>query len=421
MTQYKLDFGARAGRVAARRRSCGLLYFALCVAAAAGCEDDAGEEVLATDAAAVLPPLLDASAGDGAGGSRTFDASPRGPEGAADLRGGSDAAGGATDAASAPAAGGGSRGGGRPDGGPMRDAAQGTPEGGAPQPGRKYVGNITTRNQVRPDFGEYWDQITPENEGKWESVERERNEMVWDGLDRAHDYARQHGLTFKQHTMVWGSQQPTWLAGLSAADQRKEVEEWIRLFCERYPDVDEIDVVNEPPTHTTPVYAAALGGAGSSGYDWIVQAFKWTRQYCPNATLILNDYNNIEYGADSMRFISIVNAIKAAGAPIDAVGAQAHDAYKLSTETVKMFLDRLASQTGLPVYISEYDIDVADDARQQQIMQSQFTMFWNHPQVRGITLWGYVSGATWRPNTGLMSSTGSERPALRWLREFLAR
>src|SRR4029077_18693056 len=138
-----------------------------------------------------------------------------------------------------------------------------------------------------------------------------------------------------------GSQQPSWLAQLSDAEQRDEVEEWIRLYCERYPDTPMIDVVNETPPHTHTSSLAALGGAGSSGYDWIVQAFKWAKQYCPNAILILNDYNNIEYAGDNTRFIEIVKAIKAAGAPIDAVGAQAHDAYKLSTSSVQGLLDKL--------------------------------------------------------------------------------
>jgi endo-1,4-beta-xylanase len=283
----------------------------------------------------------------------------------------------------------------------------------------KFVGNITTENQVRADFADYWNQITPENEGKWGSVEAKRNDMKWDGLDRVHDYARQHGLVFKQHTLVWGSQQPTWLNGLSAAEQKAEVEQWIRLFCERYPDVALIDVVNEPPPHTTPVYLDAIGGAGASKYDWIVQAFKWAHQYCPNAKLILNDYNNIEYGDDNTRIITIANAIKAAGAPIDAVGAQAHDAYKLPTATVQQMIDKLASSTGLPVYITEYDIGLADDGEQQRVMQSQMTMFWNNQHVQGITLWGYVVGATWRPNTGLMSASGNKRPAMTWLLDFL--
>lgn len=305
-------------------------------------------------------------------------------------------------------------------GGSSGRASAGASGQSSSQPAKKFVGNITTSGQVRDDFAKYWDQITPENEGKWGSVEATRNQMSWGGLDRAHDYAKTHGLPFKQHTLVWGSQQPGWLAGLSQAEQKAEVEEWIRLFCERYPDVAMIDVVNEPPPHTTPVYMEALGGAGASGYDWIVQAFKWARMYCPNAILLLNDYNNIEYGGDNSHFLEIVERIRGAGAPIDALGAQAHDAHKLSASVVQGFIDKL-SATGLPVYITEYDIDVADDAQQSKVMQEQFPLFWNDEHIAGITLWGYVVGATWRPNTGLMTSGGMERPALTWLREFLKR
>lgn len=283
----------------------------------------------------------------------------------------------------------------------------------------KFVGNITTRNQVRPDFARLWNQITPENEGKWESVERVRNQMDWSALDRIYQYAKQNGVLFKAHTMVWGSQQPAWLSSLPAAQQAAEVEEWIKLFCQRYPDTALIDVVNEPPPHTRPVYMNALGGSGASGWDWIVNAFKLTKKYCPKATLILNDYNNIEYANDIRNFTDIAKAVKRAGAPIDAVGAQAHDAYKLATSTVQQNITNLARETGLPVYITEYDIGIASDAQQKQVMESQFTMFWNHPDVRGITLWGYVSGATWRPNTGLMSESGTPRPALTWLQNFL--
>jgi endo-1,4-beta-xylanase len=274
---------------------------------------------------------------------------------------------------------------------------------------------------VRSDFIKYWDQITPENEGKWGSVEGTKDQMNWSGLDRVHDFAKQNNIPFKQHNFVWGAQQPSWINGLSQADQRTQVEEWIRLFCQRYPDTQLIDVVNEPPPHTTPPYTAALGGAGTSGYDWIVQAFKWARQYCPNSILIMNDYNTIEYANDNSHFIDIVTHIKQAGAPIDAIGAQAHAAHSLSTSTVQMYLDKLATSTGLPVYISEYDIDEANDDTQKSIMQSQFTMFWNDANVKGVTLWGYIEGQTWQTNSGLMTSSGTMRPAMTWLMQFLNR
>jgi endo-1,4-beta-xylanase len=283
------------------------------------------------------------------------------------------------------------------------------------------VGNITTRFQVRDDLVDYWDQLTPENEGKWGNIERQRDTMTWDGMDAVRDYAREHGIPYKGHTLVWGSQQPSWLNGLSETEQREEVEEWIQAFCERYPDAALIDVINEPPPHTTPAYMNALGGSGSSGYDWMIQTFEWAGQYCPNAILVLNDYNNVEYQADNDRTINMVNAIKGAGAPIHGVGCQTHAAYNLSTSTVENFINRIATMTGLPVYVSEYDINVADDNQQRSIMESQFTMFWNNENVAGITIWGYVSGSTWLANTGLMSSDGQQRPAMAWLMDFLGR
>jgi endo-1,4-beta-xylanase len=298
-------------------------------------------------------------------------------------------------------------------------AGSGGRDGGVPL--TKFVGNITTRGQVRSDFVQFWNQITPENEGKWGSVEGTRDQMNWAGMDRVRDYARQNRIPYKAHTFVWGAQQPGWIGGLPQSEQRAEVEEWIRLFCERYPDVAMIDVVNEPPPHTTPPYTAALGGAGSSGFDWIAQAFRWARQYCPNAILILNDYNTIEYQNDNNNIINIANRVKGAGAPIDAIGVQAHAAYNISTTTVENFLNRIATMTSLPIYVTEYDINVADDNRQRDIMQSQFTMFWNNPNVKGITIWGYVSGSTWLANSGLMSGSGQQRPAMVWLMDFLGR
>jgi endo-1,4-beta-xylanase len=48
-------------------------------------------------------------------------------------------------------------------------------------------------------------------------------------------------------------------------------------------------------------------------------------------------------------------------------------------------------------------------------------MFWDHSNVKGITLWGYIVGATWQPNTGLQEQDGGMRPAMTWLMDFLGR
>ena len=290
--------------------------------------------------------------------------------------------------------------------------------GGGGGAAAKFVGNISTRGSIRTGFATYWDQFSPENEGKWGSVQPSQGTFNWAALDREYAYAQANNIVFKEHNFIWGAQQPSWVNNSNA---QTAVQAWMNAFCQRYPNTKLIDVVNEPPPHTTPSYINGIGGTGASGYDWIANAFKWARAACPNAILILNDFNNIELSGDNTRTINIVNAIKAAGAPIDAVGAQAHGVSNMSTATVKGFIDKITQQTGLPVYITEYDINVADDTRQMTIMQDQFTMFWNDPNVRGITIWGYIVGSTWEANTGLQQTDGTMRPAMSWLMSFLGR
>jgi endo-1,4-beta-xylanase len=180
-------------------------------------------------------------------------------------------------------------------------------------------------------------------------------------------------------------------------------------------------VVNEPPPHVTPVFANALGGGTNTTWDWIANGFKWAREACPNAILIMNDYNNCEYAADIQHNIDIVNAIRKLDAPIDAIGCETHSPSTLPASTLKANIDLITSSTGLPVYITEYDINLADDEKQKAQYQDHFQMFMSNPNVKGVTLWGYLVGSTWQSNTGIMKTDGTMRPAMSWLMDFLER
>src|SRR6187402_1251797 len=67
----------------------------------------------------------------------------------------------------------------------------------------KFVGNITTQDQVDTDgktFSNHWDQITPENAGKWGSVQgTPGGGFNWGTLDAIYDYSEEKGIIFKQH------------------------------------------------------------------------------------------------------------------------------------------------------------------------------------------------------------------------------
>src|SRR6478735_8075954 len=314
--------------------------------------------------------------------------------------------------ASSTAGSGGSGGSGGKSGG---GAGAGT--GGAAPLG-KFFGNITTGNSIDTGgmkFSKYWDQITPENSGKWGSVQSSASGAFnWSALDSVYAYTETNHIIFKQHNFVWGSQQPSGTPTLA------QVENWIKSFCARYPNTRLIDVVNEPPPHTTPNYTANLGAGETGTYGWITKAFKLARQHCPNAVLIMNDYNNIEYGDQENHFIDIVKQIKAAGAPIDAVGCQAHALRTMSAANLQKNLDTMASGTGLPIYITEYDIGEANDATQLATYKAQFPIFRNTAAVKGVTIWGWINGRTWVANTGLVNGT-TPRSAMTWLMGELGR
>jgi len=292
-----------------------------------------------------------------------------------------------------------------------------TPIPSGPPP--KFLGNITTGNGIDTNgltYSDYWDQITPENAGKWGSVQRTADSALnWAALDAIHDYTQQKGILFKEHTFIWGAQQPT------GAITQEHVQTWMREFCTRYPDTRLIDVVNEPPPHTTPSYANAIGGGTNGDWRWIANAFIWAREACPNATLILNDYNNIEIGNQTQHFIDIVHAIQALGAPIDAVGAQAHGLSGAnSPNNMITLLNQLHDDTGLPVYITEYDINQEDDAVQLQRFQQQVSFFLDTEWIQGVTVWGWIYGRTWMDSTGLIRDN-APRPAMVWLMDQLGR
>lgn len=292
--------------------------------------------------------------------------------------------------------------------------------GGGPAVLPRFVGNIDTSGGQMDingmTFADHWDQITPENAGKWGSVQSSGSSgFNWNTLDAIYDYAQDHGIIFKQHVFVWGAQQP------SGTLTEENVKNWMTAFCARYPETKLIDVVNEPPPHTTPSYANAIGGGTNGDWAWIVNSFKWAREACPNAILILNDYNNIEYADQNQHFIDIAKAVQAAGAPIDALGAQAHGlGGGISATTMQNLLTKMHDDTGLPVYITEYDIGLADDSAQLAKYQQHIPFFRNTEWIPGITLWGWIDGRTWVDHTGIVK-VSTPRPAMTWLMNELDR
>jgi endo-1,4-beta-xylanase len=187
-----------------------------------------------------------------------------------------------------------------------------------------------------------------------------------------------------------------------------------------------IDVVNEPlPGHNPAPYRAALGGAGSTGWDWVIWAFQKVRNYMPKTKLLLNDYGIINSNSATTSYLQIINLLKDRGL-IDGIGVQGHrfELEYADTTVMKSNLNRLAA-TGLPIYISEFDLGnlsnagTPNDEQQLQLYKKIFPILWKHPGIKGITIWGYIEGQVWQSSTYLVRYNGTARPALLWLAQYI--
>ncbi len=308
------------------------------------------------------------------------------------------------------------------------------------------------------NFGAYWNQVTPENGGKWGSAQPQspfgpaadgyprlpNPAFNWFEARNAREQARNNGQIFKWHVLFWGNQQPQWIESLPVDKQLEAIHIWLGAIAAEFPDLEHIEVVNEP-LHDPPCgpsngnYCEALGGRGGPadvGTDreflYIVNAFRLARQYFPNAKLMLNDYSITNDGNATTNYLRIINLLKSENL-IDLVGVQGHAfefnynnmAGSVFTHTTN--IARLA-QAGLPIYVTEFDIDgnfptfnVIDDAAHTLRYQTLFPLFWENDLIRGVTMWGHVRGGHWRTNQGawLMYPNGAERPALQWLVRYM--
>lgn len=251
----------------------------------------------------------------------------------------------------------------------------------------KFVGNVIhNAYSIRSDFATYWDQVTPENDGKWGSVESNPGVYSWTALDNDYNYAILNGFPFKEHNLIWGSQYPSFITGLDSAQLYQEIVNWIDSCGQRYPDAALCDVVNEPIHTPLPtIYKTALGGTGKTGWDWVINAFKLAREYwSPNTKLLVNEYSIINSNSNTATYINLIDSLKVRGL-IDGIGVQAHS-FEVATggaslSTMKANLNKLAA-TGLPIYISEFAINDTNDTHQLNDYKSIFPMLFENPVSR---------------------------------------
>jgi endo-1,4-beta-xylanase len=271
----------------------------------------------------------------------------------------------------------------------------------------KFLGN-TVGSTVPPSFDTYWNQVTSETGGRWNVVESTRGHFNFALADVSANHSKRTGIPYLYHALITGQEEPSWVGKLSAAEQKVAVDAFVKAVGARF-SPEFVEVVANPVSHPSAV-RAALGGDGTTGYDWVLFLFKTAREAFPKSKLVLTESDLLTGGTTLPSFVRIVNILKNQKV-IDAIGVQVDgtNSARLVNATIVTSLNTLGG-TGLPVYFTSLATS-SSEAAEVAIIERLFPIFWHHTAVKGITLWGYIPG--------LLSSNGEEREALRWPKAYL--
>ncbi len=259
----------------------------------------------------------------------------------------------------------------------------------------------------RTKFVELFNEAVDEWSMKWPAWENPEHRQ-W-ALDSA-KWIREQGIRLRGHTMIW----PSWrrtppslreLASDPAALRQAAADRITGVGREFAGLVVDWDVVNEPYTHNDLLEIL--------GRDIMIEWFKLARQADPNAVLYLNEAGQPNSGPRSERYDVFYNDLKMlidGGAPVGGIGMQGHFGQNLnSPEDLLSIYDRFAV-FGLPIKITELDIDHPDPQIQADYMRDFLTVTFSHPSVEGILMWGFWESQHWRPRAALWSKDWTLRP-----------
>ncbi len=283
----------------------------------------------------------------------------------------------------------------------------------------KHYNSLTFGNELKPD--------AVLNQNACQALGSETDVAI--SLTQAKpllEFAKEHNLPVRGHTLVWHSQTPDWFFRVGYQDDGAWVdrdtmlarlENYIKAvmneLATEWPDVNFYcwDVVNET-FRDDGNYRTAGSTTDDSNYspwiqtigeDFVTYAFTYARKYAPEGCkLFYNDFN--EYApAKRDAIIKMVEGLAADGL-IDGVGMQSH--LQMSYPTVSVYEEtiRAYNELGLEIQITELDINVKDNSnaaqlelaeRYRALMESIINCKNDGCNITAVVFWGITDSTSW--------------------------
>ncbi|MEM6332711.1 MAG: endo-1,4-beta-xylanase [Planctomycetota bacterium] len=265
--------------------------------------------------------------------------------------------------------------------------------------------------RYRDTMVELFNGVAPANQLKWARWEQNPDIAL-----TTLRWLKGAGLDVHGHVLVWPGLEKfrvqdakeLWAAAQSDPDLlRQRIDNhMVDVLTRTRGLVKDWDVVNEP--YTQHEFLDLLGR------DAMVHWFQLAHEHAPDANLYLNDFSILagnglnkpkqDFMYDTVRYLLD------AGAPIDAIGFQSHMGGGLTPPyRLEAILDRFA-ELGVPIMITEYDVDVPDPEVQEQYTRDFMTLVFSHPSVNGFTTWGFWQPHMWQPNSAMYDADWNLMP-----------
>ena len=254
-----------------------------------------------------------------------------------------------------------------------------------------------------------FNSLTPENALKWYSTQPSAGTWDFTGADMVVDFATDHDMDIRGHTLVWAQDTytPPWVRAIADPGAlQTTLDEHITTTMNHFAGrIERWDVVNEP--------LASLGTSTSAsvfwtlGPEWVADAFRLARSLDPDAELWLNEYGSDWVPGKHEALLALVTDLVESGVPIDGVGIQTHRLPGAVLDTER-FAAQLGDFTalGLEVAITELDVPVSPtDPNAFEVQAAEYARVVSTClRVTGcveVTIWGLTDSATWLDSLGL--------------------
>jgi GH35 family endo-1,4-beta-xylanase len=250
---------------------------------------------------------------------------------------------------------------------------------------------------------------------KWYDCEFRPNVVDYNKADKIWEICHELNIPMRGHCIFWEKEEyiMPWLKKLNNDELRAAVDrrafDVTRHFKGR---INEFDLNNEMINGN--FFRSRLGPSIINEMASMAKAGN------PDVVLCVNDYGILaEGGYNAEAYIAQIENLLANGVPIGGIGCQGHlitlgksaasGVTFTSPEHVQITLDRLA-KFNLPIKITECLFTADDEQGKAEALRQFFPIFFAHPKVEAILMWGFWEGAHWQPRTAMWKRDWTPTP-----------